>query len=142
MLIVNKQENCYTLIHYTAVYKLHVNFNVIEEIIFTVISLNSINETRYCLFIIIIISNIMSNVHLLQIEILDIFPCIPFMIFSSYEFMVPKYIRRVFLTHLLFINYFWYLEILHCNRMQKASNFLSASSDNLLDMIATCQLEI
>ena len=29
----------------------------------------------------------MSNVHLLQIEILDIFPRIPFMIFSSYEFI-------------------------------------------------------
>ena len=56
MLTVNKQENCYTLIYYTAVYKLHVNFNVIEEIIFTVISLNSINETRYCLFLISLLS--------------------------------------------------------------------------------------
>ena len=56
MLIGNKQENCDTLIHSTAVYKLHVNFNVIEEIIFTVISLNSINETRYCLFVISILS--------------------------------------------------------------------------------------
>ena len=82
----------------------------------------------------------MSNVHLLQIEILDVFPCIQFMVFSSYQFIGIE-IRRLFRTHLLFIPYFGDLEILHCNRMQKASNFLSASSDNLLDMIATCQLE-
>ena len=68
------------------------------------------------------------------------------MIFSSYEFIgteIPNSIdNAINLRHLQFINYFGYLKILHCNRMQKASNFLSASSDNLLDMIATCQLEI
>ena len=43
----------------------------------------------------------MSNVHLLQIEILDIFPCIAFMTFSSYEFIGTETLFRTPLQQLI-----------------------------------------